>query len=191
MNEDHDWNQLKNTWKESPPISSDIALAVKQVKTDDRMAAWRLWVSASVACVTIAVTTSWCVLHRSAQAYTFTVIAWSAIFSLGSYLLSSRESARDLATETTTALEKRSRSLSRAVQLLEFGRTLIGVEILICVGFWIALHHQDLISVLRITGVILFTGVSLYLVFSRILARTRGESRRVESIATDLRKPCN
>jgi hypothetical protein len=188
MNEDQDWNQIENAWKASSPIASDIAQAVKQVQSDDRAAACRLWISISAACVAIVVITSWCAFYRSVETYTFTVIAWSAVFSLGSYLLSSRESASDLMAETSTALERRARSLSRAAKLLEFGRTLIGVEILICAGFWIALHHRDLASVLRMTGGILFAGISLYLVFTRILARTRGELRGLESIATDLRK---
>ena len=188
MNEDQDWNHLENAWKESSPIASDVAQAVKQVKTDDRMAACRWWISISAVSVAIAMITWWCALYRSVETYTFTVIAWSAVLSLGSYLLSSRGSASDLAAETTTALERRVRSLSRAAQLLEFGRTLIGVEVLICAGFWIALHHRDLASVLKVTGGILFAGISLYLVFTRILARTRGELRGLESIATDLRK---
>jgi hypothetical protein len=181
MNEDQDWNQLENEWKEGA-ASSDIAQVVKQVKADDRSAAWRLRLGAAAACVAIAVSTSWCVLHRSVEVYTFTVIGWSAIFSLGGYLLSSRESASDLAADTTTALKKRARSLSKAAQLLDFGRTLIGVEAVICVGFWIALHQQNLRWALQMTGIILSAGVFLYIAFSRLLVSTRGELQRLESI---------
>jgi hypothetical protein len=188
MNEDHDWNQLQDTWKRNSPISRGMASAAKAVKTASRMATWRLWLGSLAACSTIAIITLWWMLHRSLQGYTFMVIAWSVFLSFGSYLLSSRESASDLALETTTALEKRSKSLAKTAQWLDFGRTLIGVECLICIGYWIALHHNELGSALKTTAVIAFGGFFFYLMFSRILTRTRRELRGLESIAAALRK---
>jgi hypothetical protein len=126
-------------------------------------------------------------LHRSVQSYTFTVIAWSAFFSFGSYLLGTRQSASDLALDTTTALRKRSKTLTRGAQLLDFGRSLIGVETLICVGFWIALHHGERNQIVPVVAaVILFGGLVLYSGLSWILVRTRRELSGLESIAAAL-----
>lgn len=186
MNED--WKNLEDAWKASSPVSSSTASAVKTAKSDSRWAAWRLWLVVLAACSTIAIITSWCMLHRSVQGFTFTVIAWSAFFSFGSYLLSTRESPSDLALETTTALERRAKSLTRGAQLLDFGRTLIGVETAICVGFWIALHHDELSALLRITAAMVFLGLGLYIILSRVLAKTRRDLGGLESIAAALRE---
>jgi hypothetical protein len=188
MNEDRDWNYLEDTWKAGTPLPNRTVSAVEAAKAGSRLAAWRVWLSCLAACSTVAVMTSWCALHRSLQSYTFTVIAWSAFFSLVSYLLSTRESVSDLALETTTALERRSKSLARGTQLLDFGRTLIGVEMLICVGFWIALHRGERGQVLPGTGAMVFGGLVLYICLSWILARTRRELKGLRSIAADLRK---
>jgi hypothetical protein len=188
MNEDRDWNYLKHAWKADFPLPNGTVSAVEAAKAGSRFAAWRLWLSCLAACSTIAVVTLWCALHRSLQSYTFTVIAWSAFFSLGSYVLSTRESVSDLALETTTALERRSRSLAKGTQLLDFGRTLVGVETLICVGFWIALHLGERGQVVPVAGAIVFGGLVLYLGLSWILTRTRGELNRLKSIASDLRE---
>jgi hypothetical protein len=186
MNEDHDWNHLEDTWKSDSPVSSGIASVVDRVKTDSRLAAWRKWLISLTVSSTIAVITSWCMLHRSVQSYTFTVIAWSAFFSFGSYLLATRQSASDLALDTTTALRKRSKTLTRGAQLLDFGRSLIGVETLICVGFWIALHHGERNQILPVVAAILFAGLVLYSGLSWILVRTRRELSGLESIAAAL-----
>jgi Na+/melibiose symporter-like transporter len=188
MNDDQDWKQLQDTWKTNSAISKGTASGAKAVKTASRMAAWRLWLGSLAICSTIAVITLWWMLHRSVQGYTFMVIAWSAFFSLGSYVLSTRESASDLALETTTALEKRSKSLAKTAQSLDFGRTLIAVECFICIGFWIALHLNELGSALITAAAIAFGGSFLYLMFSRSLAKTRLELRGLDSIAADLRK---
>lgn len=186
MNEDHDWNQLEDTWKSDSPVSSGIAFVVERVKTDSRLAVWRKWLVCLTASSTIAVISSWCMLHRSVQSYTFTVIAWSAFFSFGSYLLGTRQSASDLALETTTALKRRSNKLIRGAQLLDFGRSLIGVETLICVGFWIALHHAGRSQNLPVVAAILLGGLAVYSGLSWILMRTRRELRGLESITAAL-----
>lgn len=156
------------------------------MKTDSRLAAWRKWLISLAACSTIAVITSLCMLHRSVQSYTFTVIAWSAFFSFGSYLLGTRQSASDLALETTTALKKRSKTLTRGAQLLDFGRSLIGVETLICAGFWIALRHDERSQIMPVSAAIVFGGLVLYSSLSWILVRTRREPSGLESIAAAL-----
>jgi hypothetical protein len=188
MNEDQDWNELRDTWKKDSPTSSGMASIVKAVKTRSRVETLLWWLGLLVPSSSIAGITFWWMLHRSVQAYTFTVIAWSAFFSFGSYLLSTRESASDLALETTSALDKRSKSLSKTAQWLDFGRTLIGVECVICVGFWIALHLNELASAWKLSAVIAVGGIFLHLIFSRILARTRRELCGLETIAADLRK---
>jgi len=124
--------------------------------------------------------------HRSVQSYTFTVIAWSAFFSFGHYLWSTRESANDLAVETTTALRTRSKKLARGAQLLDFGRSLIGVETLICLGFWIALHCRERSQIFSVGAGIVLGGFLFYSGLSWVLVRTRRELNGLESIAEAL-----
>jgi hypothetical protein len=139
MNEDRDWKELGEAWKEGI-VTDEVAGLARQVRSAARWKAWRtgaalLVVLAAVATITLAV-----MLHRSVAAYTFTVIAWSAVFALASFLLATRESAGDYALATTSALAVRVRKLGRRAQVLEFGRVLVGVEALICFAYWIVLH---------------------------------------------------
>jgi len=186
MNEDHDWNQLADTWKADSSVSSGFGLVTERVRANSLLAVWRSWVISLAACSTIVVITSLCMLHRSVQSYTFTVIAWSAFLSFGSYLAGTSQSASDLGLETTTVLRKRSKALTRGAKLLDFGRSLVGVETLICLGFWIALHHDERRRILSVAFVIVFGGVVLYSSLSWILVRTRRELCGLESIAAAL-----
>jgi hypothetical protein len=189
MNEDQDWNQLRDAWKGEPPVSPAVTSStLKRVKKESRHAAWRTWLISLTTCSTIAFITSLCMLHRSVLSYTFTVIAWSAFFAFGSYLLGTRDFAGDLALATTAALKTRTKRLMRGAQLLNFGRSLVGVETLICLGFWIALRHNEGSKIWFAASMIAFAGLFLCGSLSWVLARTRRELSGLESIATALHK---
>jgi len=173
MNEDRDWKELGEAWKEGI-VTDEVAGLARQVRSAARWKAWRtgaasLAVLAVVATITLAV-----MLHRSVAGYTFTVIGWSAIFALASFLLATRESAGDYALATTSALAVRVKKLGRREQSLEFARVLVGVEALVCLGFWIALHvgHGRVIWVGALA--IGFGGVAVY----NALVWGRGRARR-------------
>jgi hypothetical protein len=189
MNEDHDLNQLQDAWKGEPPVSpAATSSTLKRVKIESRYAAWRTWLISLTTCSIIAFFTSLCVLHRSVLSYTFTVIGWSAFFAFGSYLLGTRDFPDDLALETTTALKTRMKRLMKGARLLDFGRSLVGVETLICLGFWIVVRHSDGNSIWFAASMIAFGGVFLYGSLSWALARTRRELSGLESITTALHK---
>jgi hypothetical protein len=76
-----------------------------------------------------------CMRQQSAARCTFTVIAWSGIFAFFSYWLSARESIGDATLPTTAHVSARATRLRRSGQWLDIGRSLIGVETLICLGF--------------------------------------------------------
>jgi hypothetical protein len=187
MNEDQDWDRLGDSWKEEPSTSVPVALpALEKVKKQSLQAAWRTRLILLTVCSVIAFITSLCVLRRSAMSYTFTVIAWSAFFSFGSYLLSTHESPGDLALETTAALARRSKKLERGTQLLDFARSLVGVETLICMGFWIVLRHREQQEIWFNATMIALGGSLLYGSLSLILAKTRRELSGLQSISTEL-----
>jgi hypothetical protein len=189
MNEDRDWNQLVNAWKAETAASSTASSSLGSAKAHFRLAGMRRWMICLAAFSGIAFITSLCFMHQSASDYTFTVIAWSAFFSFGSFWVSQHDPAAELARTTTEALASRSRRLHRSAQLLDFGRVLVGVETLISLGFWIALHRGDATPLWGGAVPIAFIGLLLYGSLSVVLKRTRRELGRLESIVAALARP--
>jgi hypothetical protein len=186
MNEDRDWNQLGNAWKAEAAAFSAASSGLGSTKAHFRLAAMQRWMIYLAAFSGIAFVTSLCFMRQSASNYTFTVIAWSAFFSFGSFWVSQHDPAGELARETTAALASRSRRLHRSAQLLDFGRVLIGVETLISLGFWIALHRGDSRPLWGGAVPIAFIGLLLYGSLSVVLKRTRRELGRLGSIVAAL-----
>jgi hypothetical protein len=72
----------------------------------------------------------------------------------------------------------------RSAQRLDFSRSLISVETLICAGFWIALHPGEASRVWPLAAAIACGGFLLVGGLSWLLSRTRREMTGVESIAS-------
>jgi hypothetical protein len=191
-NDDRDWRELGEAWRTEPPdtasppdaASATATSTTARVKRASRRASIRGWYLGLTTCVAIAFVTSLSFAHRSIVSYTFTVIAWSAFLALGGYLLGTREPASESALATLVALTTRASRLSRTAQLLEFGRTLVGVETFICIGFWLALHYRGETHNWMIAIAMMSAGLALFVTLSALLAKTRHEIDGLESIAS-------
>jgi len=98
--------------------------------------------------------------------------------------LSARDSIDDTTLPTTSHLSTRAARLRRSAQWLDFSRSLISVETLICAGFWIALHPGEASRVWPLAAAIACGGFLLVGGLSWLLSRTRREMTGVESIAS-------
>jgi small-conductance mechanosensitive channel len=181
VNEDRDWNQLGNTWR-SGPQTALLTSRSQTIPAAARRASRRRILTCAAVVTAVVFITSLCFLRRSIEVYTFAVIVWSALFSFGGYFIAVQERARDLALATTDALRTRSRRLARTIQLLEFARVLVGVETIICAGFWIVSRFGAWSHAWAPASLIVIFGILLYCVLSWSRLRTRREHYVLEAL---------
>ena len=184
MNEADEWKRLSDEWTAAPQLpGSSVDLGAARVR--ERRKALMIW-SAFVADFLIAIyATVTSLSHRSAIGYTFAIIAWSIVIPIAAYFLAGATGKEDLA-DTATYLTGRVRRVRRRAQLMEFSRVLVGVEILISAGFWIAIRHSQGRSILEGALTITAFGAALYLGLSRVATSAKWEQRALESMSATL-----
>jgi hypothetical protein len=176
-----EWEDLREEWKDS---FSDAAATLRAMKMRRPPVALRSGVLVWVSLAGL-VGSLWVLLHRSAMAYTFGVIFWSAYFPLAGYW-STREPADEAALPALSAMEQRVRRLERSAGWLELGRALMGVETLLCAVFWVVLARGGASGWGWIVWVILPAGLLGYASLSAMLARVRGERERLAAMVQEM-----
>jgi hypothetical protein len=180
MNEE--WKDLEEAWQ-----AADQPVQARRMRMGKHPGPRRtLTIVAAAVSLAGFVGSLWVLLHQSAMAYTFGIIFWSAWFSLGGYWVSTREPADEAALPAISALERRLRRLERSGDWLQFGRTLVGVETLLCVGFWVVLGHGETSAWGWIMWVIVPAGVLTYASLSAMLQRVRQQREGLAAIAGEL-----
>lgn len=139
MDWDQEWKAMAEEWKAGTAM---IAQAPRRMRGGRPVFRERWVVVATAISVAVFVGSLWILLERSEVAYTFGVILWSAYFALGGFWVSTREPADEAAQAVTQALDRRARRLERSSTWLEFARTLLGVESILCAVFWLVLERE-------------------------------------------------
>jgi hypothetical protein len=182
MNDDRDWKQLADAWRTGAETASPSSDEIRNVGIESRRAERRRILVLVAALAAIALITTLCLLRRSIEGYTFAVIGWSALLPLGGYIIALQERGGDLTLATTDAFGKRSNQLAKTIQLLEFARVLLGVETIICIGFWITLRHGNQ-NYQWIALLIALCGGALYATLGWVLANIRKQHASMTALA--------
>jgi hypothetical protein len=138
---DPEWTAMEAEWKAGMESVAAARGELRRVGRGFRsLPGWAMAAAAVSAAVFAA--SLWILLERSEAAYTFGVILWSAYFALGGFWVSTREPADEAAQAVAQALDRRARRLERSSAWLEFARTLLGVESILCAVFWLVLERE-------------------------------------------------
>lgn len=182
---DPEWTAMEAEWKAG---TESVAAARAELRRVGRgFASLPGWGMGAVA-VSVAVFAAslWMLLQRSELGYTFGVILWSAYLSAGAFWLSLREPAGEAALATVDALGQRAGRLERSGRRLDFARTLVGVEAILCAAFWLVFEHGTGEAGTVAAGFLLI-GVVGYGGLTRVLRGMRRERAELAAMAEDLR----